>query len=127
MNVPTILVADDDLVSSHLLRHCLASAGFRVLCAHDGGEAIALMASEQPMLVVLDVMMPVMDGMEVMQRARADERLKDIPVIIVTSRAEDADILGALKLGAVDYLVKPFKPTDFLQRIERILSDQRAA
>ena len=64
MDGPTVLIADDDPVSAHLLRHCLTSAGFRVVCADEGREALALMASEAPVLAVLDVMMPVMDGIE---------------------------------------------------------------
>jgi len=127
MAAPTALIADDDVVSTHLLRHCLSSAGFRVLCAPDGRAAIAMMEAEAPRLVVLDVMMPVMDGLEVMRRAQADERLRKIPVIMVTSREQDADILEAVKLGAADYVVKPFVPADFLARVARVLSDNRRA
>ncbi|HVN00747.1 MAG TPA: response regulator [Caulobacteraceae bacterium] len=127
MAAPTVLIADDHAVSAQLLRHCLASAGFRVICAQDGREAISLMETEAPWLVVLDVMMPVMDGLEVMRRAQADERLRKIPVIMVTSREQDADILEALKLGAADYVVKPFMPADFLTRVARVLADRRRA
>jgi len=90
----------------YLLRHCLTSAGFRVCCAHDGREALAMMKDESPALVILDVMMPVMDGLEVLRHAKASPELAAIPVIVVTSREQDSDILEALKLGAADYLVK---------------------
>jgi CheY-like chemotaxis protein len=72
-------------------------------------------------------MMPVMDGLEVLRRAKADPRLRDIPVIMVTSREQDSDILEAVKIGAADYLVKPFAPTDFLARVARIITEPRAA
>jgi len=77
MAAATVLIADDHAVSTQLLAHCLASAGFRVLSAQDGREALSLMEAESPSLVVLDVMMPVMDGLEVMRRAQTDERPLD--------------------------------------------------
>jgi DNA-binding response OmpR family regulator len=125
MHAPTVLIADDDPVSAHLLRHCLTSAGFRVVCATEGREALALMESESPVLMILDVMMPVMDGIEVLRRAKADERLASIPVIMVTSREQNADVLEAIKLGATDYLVKPFMPTELLSRVARIVAERR--
>jgi CheY-like chemotaxis protein len=123
----TVLIADDDTVSMYLLRHCLTNAGFRVCGAHDGREALALMTQESPALVVLDVMMPVMDGLEVLRRAKADPALRKIPVIMVTSREQDADILEAIKIGAADYLVKPFVPTEFLARVARVIAQRAAA
>ena len=125
MRAPTVLIEDDDPVSAHLLRHCMTSAGFRVVCASEGREALALMEAETPELVILDVMMPVMDGIEVLRRAKADERLSTIPVIVVTSREQDSDILEAIKLGATDYLVKPFMPTELLSRVARIVAERR--
>jgi DNA-binding response OmpR family regulator len=127
MATPTVLIADDDAVSMYLLRHCLTSAGFRVCCAQDGREALLLMNSESPALVILDVMMPVMDGLEVLRHAKASESLAAIPVIVVTSREQDSDILEAVKLGAADYLVKPFMPTELLARVARIIVEQRRA
>ncbi|HEY2710554.1 MAG TPA: response regulator [Caulobacteraceae bacterium] len=127
MQAPTVLIADDDAVSVHLLRHCLTSAGFRVVTAGDGREALALMQSEPVVLAILDVMMPVMDGLEVVNRARADPKLSTIPVIMVTSREQDTDILDAMKLGVADYLIKPFRPTEFLTRVARIIAERRRA
>ncbi|MBV9993835.1 MAG: response regulator [Caulobacteraceae bacterium] len=127
MQPPAVIIADDHPVSMHLLQHCLSSAGFRVLPATDGRQALELMAAVSPEFVILDVMMPVMDGLEVVRRAKADERLRDIPVIMVTSREEDSDILEAMKLGAADYLVKPFSPTEFLARVARLLEARRSA
>jgi DNA-binding response OmpR family regulator len=127
MATPSVLIADDDAVSMYLLRHCLTSAGFRVCCAHDGREALAMMKDESPALVILDVMMPVMDGLEVLRHAKASPELAAIPVIVVTSREQDSDILEALKLGAADYLVKPFMPTELLARVARIIVEQRRA
>jgi CheY-like chemotaxis protein len=127
MPPPTVLIADDDAVSVYLLRHCLTNAGFAVCCALDGREALALMAEEAPDLVILDVMMPVMDGLEVLRRAKADPVLRTIPVIMVTSREQDADILEAVKIGAADYVVKPFVPTEFMTRVARIIAERRRA
>ena len=127
MQTPTVLIADDDAVSTHLLRHCLGRAGFHVVCAQDGRETLELMQSQSPELVILDVMMPVMDGLEVLHRAKADPALCAIPIIMVSSREQDADILDAARLGAADYLVKPFKPTEFLARVARILAERRRA
>jgi CheY-like chemotaxis protein len=127
MATPTVLIADDDAVSMYLLRHCLTSAGFRVCCALDGREALAMMKDESPALVILDVMMPVMDGLEVLRHAKASPDLAAIPVIVVTSREQDSDILEAVKLGAADYLVKPFMPTELLTRVARIIEQRRAA
>jgi len=127
MATPTVLIADDDAVSMYLLRHCLTSAGFRVCCALDGREALAMMKDESPALVILDVMMPVMDGLEVLRHAKASPDLAPIPVIVVTSREQDSDILEAVKLGAADYLVKPFMPTELLTRVARIIEQRRAA
>ena len=127
MQPPTVLIADDDSVSMYLLRHCLTQAGFTVCCALDGREALSLMQQARPALVVLDVMMPVMDGLEVLRRAKADAALRAIPVIMVTSREQDADILEAIKIGAADYLVKPFVPAEFLARVARIIADHRRA
>ena len=127
MATPSVLIADDDAVSMYLLRHCLTSAGFRVCCALDGREALAMMKDESPALVILDVMMPVMDGLEVLRHAKASPDLAAIPVIVVTSREQDSDILEAVKLGAADYLVKPFMPTELLTRVARIIEQRRAA
>ena len=124
---PTVLIADDDAVSMYLLRHCLTSAGFDVRCADDGREALRLMREEPPALVILDVMMPVMDGLELLRHAKADPKLAAVPVVVVTSREQDSDILEALKLGAADYLVKPFMPTELLARVARIIVEQRRA
>ena len=120
-----VLIADDDPVSTHLLRHCLTSAGFEVVCVRDGREALAMMRAETPALVILDVMMPVMDGLEVLRHAKADPAIAAIPAIMVTSREQDADILDAVKLGAADYLVKPFMPTEFLAKVARALTERR--
>jgi len=124
---PTVLIADDDAVSMYLLRHCLTTAGFDVLCAHDGREALRLMGQDNPALVILDVMMPVMDGLELLRHAKANPDLAAIPVMIVTSREQDSDILEALKLGAAGYLVKPFMPTELLAQVARIIVEQRRA
>ena len=121
----TVLIADDDPVSLCVLHHCLAAAGYDVFTAENGRTALASMAENTPDLVVLDVMMPVMDGLETLRRAKADAKLKSIPVIMVTSREQDTDIVGALQLGAADYLVKPFMPAELAARVARIVAERR--
>ena len=127
MQPPTVLIADDDPVSQCVLQHCLASAGFSTISAQDGREVLAMMDREKPDLVVLDVMMPIMDGIEALRRAKADNELRSIPIIMVTSREQDTDIVGALNLGAADYLVKPFMPTELAARAIRIVTERRKA
>jgi DNA-binding response OmpR family regulator len=127
MQPPTVLIADDDPVSLCVLHHCLNSAGFSVITAQDGRDVLALMEREAPDLVVLDVMMPVMDGMEALRRAKADQKLRQIPILMVTSREQDADIVSALNLGAADYLVKPFMPAELAARAVRIVAERRRA
>ena len=127
MQPPTVLIADDDPVSLCVLHHCLTSTGFSVITAQDGRDVLALMERETPDLVVLDVMMPVMDGMEALRRAKADQKLRSIPILMVTSREQDTDIVSALNLGAADYLVKPFMPAELAARAVRIVAERRRA
>jgi CheY-like chemotaxis protein len=127
MTIPAVLVADDDAVSMCILHHCLSAAGFNVLRATDGREMLRIMAEEHPDLVISDVMMPVMDGIEALRRAKSDPALRDIPIIMVTSREHDTDIVAALTLGAADYLVKPFIPNELSARVARLLAERQKA
>ncbi|WP_120717337.1 response regulator transcription factor [Tsuneonella amylolytica] len=118
-----ILIADDEPLLVELLEFRLSARGYRTVSANDGREALeALAADEKPDAVVLDAMMPVHDGFEVLRRMRADPATKDIPVIMLTARRGEKDVVGALELGANDYLVKPFMPEELMIRLARMLA-----
>ena len=116
-----ILIADDEPLLTELLEFRLGGRGYRTVVARDGRETLAKLAEEKPDAVVLDAMMPVHDGFEVLRRMRADPAQATIPVIMLTARRGEQDVLGALKLGANDYLVKPFMPEELLVRLGRLL------
>ncbi len=116
-----VLVCDDDDLLVDLLEHRLGARGFDVLVARDGGEAVAAAAQHRPDAIVLDAMMPVMDGHEVLRRLRSKGETASIPVIMLTARKQERDILGALELGARDYLVKPFIPEELITRLNRVI------
>jgi len=109
-----ILVVDDEPLITESLRYSLHREGFEVSVAHDGAEALRLAASAKPDLIVLDVIMPKMDGMEVCRRLRATSA---VPVIMLTARSEEIDRITGLEMGADDYLPKPFSFRELLARI----------
>lgn len=120
-----ILVCDDDDLLVDLLEYRLKARGFDVLVARDGGEAIAVASEQRPDAIVLDAMMPVMDGHEVLRRLGSRDDTASIPVIMLTARKLERDILGALELGARDYLVKPFIPEELITRLNRLIEGAR--
>ena len=120
MSARRILIADDDPLLRALLVHRLSADGYQVTTAQDGSEALAAIAEQQPDLIVLDALMPVMDGFEVLRRLKGGG-LSDAPVIMLTALKREQDIVGALQLGAADYLVKPFIPDELGQRVRRLL------
>ena len=117
-----ILIADDDPLLTGLVEHQLVARGYRVQVAGDGDEALRSMEAEAPDLVVLDAMMPRVDGAEVLRRMRDDRALACIPVIMLTARKLERDIVGAFELGAADYVTKPVKIDELVARISRLLS-----
>lgn len=116
----SILIADDDSLLRALLVHRLSADGYEILTAQDGGEALAAIREQKPDLIVLDALMPVMDGFEILRRLRAGG-VSGAPVIMLTALKREEDIVGALQLGAADYLVKPFIPDELSQRVRRLL------
>lgn len=120
-----ILICDDDELLVDLLEHRLSARGFDVLVARDGGEAVAVASEQRPDAIVLDAMMPVMDGHEVLRRLRSRDETASIPVIMLTARKQERDILDALELGARDYLVKPFIPDELITRLNRLIAGSR--
>lgn len=122
---PLVLIADDEPLLTELLEFRLSARGYETIVAHDGREAWARLEAERPQAVVLDLMMPVHDGLEVLRRMRASAAHADTPVIMLTARRGEADVLGALELGADDYLVKPFLPEELLVRLSRLLAGKK--
>lgn len=120
-----VLIADDDALLRGLLQHKLAADGHLVLVAEHGGEVLDLVRDQRPDLVVLDAMMPVMDGFEVLRRLKADPDAASVPVIMLTALRREADVVGGLQLGAADYLVKPFIPDELLERVRRLAAPQQ--
>lgn len=113
-----ILVVDDDRVLSDVITFMLHKEGFEVIKAFDGITALDRWKEDEPDLLILDVNMPRMDGFEVCRQIRAQS---DIPILMLTVRAEEEDILGGFELGADDYLVKPFSPGQLVARVKAIL------
>jgi DNA-binding response OmpR family regulator len=119
-----ILIVEDDPDLVALLKRWLERDGHEVEHAADGAAALQALASAPlPHLVLLDVMLPKLDGFEVLQRLRAAPRTKELPVVMVTSFSRDRDAARGRELGANDYIVKPLMEVDFLKRIEHLIKD----
>ena len=116
-----ILVCDDDEMLVELLTYRLSGRGFEVVVARDGGEALKVAEEQRLDAVVLDAMMPVLGGHEVLRRLRSKPETAHLPIIMLTARRQERDILGALELGANDYLVKPFIPEELIARLTRLI------
>ncbi len=120
---PRVLVADDDPAVRSILTINLEDVGYQVIEAGDGDEALWLARRALPDLILLDVMMPGLDGMDVLAILREHPETADIPVVLITARAGDSDVLGGWKAGAAYYITKPFDIEDVL----RFVSDTLAA
>ena len=125
MSTSRILIADDDPLLRALLVHRLSADGHEIMTAEDGAQALTLIGEQRPDLIDLDAQMPVMDGFDVLRRIKAGG-VTDAPVIMLTALKREQDIVGALKLGAADYLVKPFIPDELGHRIRRLLQSDPA-
>ncbi|HEY4416282.1 MAG TPA: response regulator transcription factor [Verrucomicrobiae bacterium] len=119
---PKILVVDDEPEAVELLEFNLKQAGYAVTTAGDGAEALKKARSQVPDLIVLDVMLPEMDGFEICKSLRLDPTTVKVPVIMLTAKAAEIDRVLGLELGADDYLTKPFSPRELLLRIKKILA-----
>jgi len=115
-----ILAVDDEKHIVRLVQVNLERAGYTVVTANDGKEALQKVSEEHPDLVVLDVMMPYMDGFEVLQNLRRNPSTRDIPVIMLTAKAQDADVFKGWQSGVDCYLTKPFNPMELLSFVKRI-------
>lgn len=112
-----ILVVDDDKEIVRLVRSYLEKAGYMVFTAYDGDTAVHTMRREQPGVVVLDLMLPDMDGWDITRFIRRDERLQKTIIIMLTARVEDTDKIVGLEMGADDYITKPFNPAEVVARV----------
>ena len=117
-----ILVADDDPLSIKLLNFRLRSVGHEVISAVSGGEALGIAMREKPDLVLLDIMMPVMNGFQVLRKLKLQEETKNIPVIMLTSKVQEKDVVFGLEAGAEDYITKPFSFAELNARVNRALA-----
>ena len=118
---PWILVADDSVENREILSARLAANGYHVLTASDGEQALAVARAEQPDLILLDVMMPKVNGLDVCRRLKADPSLPFMPVVLVTARGDTQDIVAGLEAGADEYLTKPVDQTALLARVKAAL------
>ena len=116
-----ILIVEDERDIADLVGFNLERAGFRVLKAHDGISGAELAIHERPDLVILDLMLPGKDGYGVFKEIRRDSRSRDIPVIMLTARAQTEDRIQGLEAGADDYLTKPFSPKELMLRVQAVL------
>jgi DNA-binding response OmpR family regulator len=123
MNKPSVLIVDDDRKILRLLRIELTAQGFSVTMAERGDEAIAVAERQRPDLVVLDIILPGMDGLQVLQKLREHS---GVPVILLTAKGTDSDKIMGLELGADDYLPKPFNPEELTARVRAVLRRAQA-
>ena len=121
-----VLVVDDEASVVEVVSLYLKREGFTVRQAHDGNEALALLQEHDPALVVLDLMLPHVDGLEIMRRIRSEPE-RDIPVIMLTARSQETDRIYGLELGADDYVTKPFSPAELVARVKAVLRRARPA
>jgi two-component system, OmpR family, alkaline phosphatase synthesis response regulator PhoP len=117
----TILIVEDEKDIRELLCHHLERERFRVLAADSGEEGLKLAKRDHPDLVLLDLMLPGVDGLEVCRALRSDAETRRIPIVMLTARSEDADVVAGLELGADDYITKPFQPRVLLARLRAVL------
>lgn len=117
----TVLVADDNPLVTQLLAHRLGSRGFNVVAVEDGVKAVEAARRLNPDILVLDGMMPGLDGFAVIKTLKADDATASIPILMLSSLKGEKDIVGALSAGASDYLVKPFIPEELVLRVRRLL------
>ena len=121
-NLKSILCIEDEPEMIDLMRLILGRRGFSVKGAAGGIEGLRMIRAERPDLVLLDLMMPDMDGWEVYQQMKADEKTKGIPVIVVTAKAQSIDKVLGLHIAKVDdYIAKPFSPQDLMNSVEKVL------
>ena len=121
----TILIVDDNPVNLRVIANCLSKAGYKVLAADDGLSAIELVESSKPNIILLDVMMPGIDGYETCERLKATSRTRDIPILFLTARSETTDKVKGFQVGGADYITKPYQEAEVLARVKTHLTISR--
>ncbi|MGN0195003.1 MAG: response regulator [Candidatus Cryptobacteroides sp.] len=121
-NQPVILVVDDIPTNIVLIQALLKGKNYEVIAARSGAEALEAAVSRKPDIIILDIMMPVMDGYEVLARLRSDEATKDIKVVMLSALAKDEDVKNAMDLGADAYLKKPIIAKTLFELLEKLTS-----
>jgi two-component system phosphate regulon response regulator PhoB len=127
MTRPRILVIEDERQLTDVLRYNLEREGYEVALAHDGHEGLRKAQMQLPDLVILDLMLPGLDGLEVCRELRSGERTRRVPIIILTAKSEETDQIVGFSMGADDYVTKPFSPKVLLQRVKAMLRRVEAA
>jgi DNA-binding response OmpR family regulator len=117
-----VLIVDDDPVVRRMLQLSFESEGFDVLTAGDGLEGLEAMRSGKPDVIILDIMMPKLDGMKVLDEMNADDDLRGLPVILLSAKATSLDVDLGLKAGAADYVTKPCDPIELVDRVRSVLA-----
>ncbi|WP_300329155.1 phosphate regulon transcriptional regulator PhoB [Accumulibacter sp.] len=118
---PRVLVVEDEIAIQELLRYSLEQAPFEVVVVSSAEQALSEIRSELPSLVLLDLMLPGMSGINLVRHLRSQERTRELPIIMVTARADEADRIGGLNIGADDYVTKPFSPRELIARMRAVL------
>jgi len=121
MKKPKIVVIEDEVDILEVINYNLSKEGFDVCSALDGEEGLGLIKKEVPDLVLLDLMLPGLDGIEICRKLKTDYSTRSIPIIMVTAKGEESDIVLGLGMGADDYMVKPFRPRELMARIRSVL------
>jgi len=116
-----IIIAEDDEHIGYFIKFRLEKLGYAVTWKADGDSALEAVREELPDLVLLDIMMPGLNGVQVLEQMKKDEAMKDIPVVMLSGKSGEDDIVKCLEAGAEDYVVKPFKPAELMARIQRIV------
>ena len=119
MNRKRVLVVDDDKGMLKIIEARLLHSGFEVELAQSGGQAIEILKKRLPGVILLDIVMPEMDGFETLSKMKADRKIRSVPVIMLTSKSESEDVQRAMSMGAKDYIVKPFNPAILMDKIRK--------
>jgi two-component system phosphate regulon response regulator PhoB len=123
---PRILVVDDEEDLLELVRYNLVKHGYQVECVGTGEDALKSARREPPDLIVLDLMLPAVDGLEVCRRLKSEPKTRDVPIVMLTAKGEDADVVAGLERGADDYIAKPFSPKVLTARVRALLRRHEA-
>lgn len=120
-----ILVVDDDEMNLRMAEFILKQDGYEVLQAQSGMEGLLFLRDEKVDLILLDIEMPIMSGIQTFEIIKSNEELKNIPVMFLTAAADADTVIEAVKLGAIDYVTKPFMPQDLLERVDKVVYNRK--